>query len=367
MLRPRIVASDEAAMAQAIDCALSGWPAPNPRVGCVIVANGNVVGRGHCAFVGGPHAEVIALREAGDLARGATAYVTLEPCNHFGRTPPCSRALIEAGIARVVIANLDPNPKAAGGVNALREHGIEVEIGVCERHAAFVNRQFLFAMREQRPLVRVKVAASLDGRTGLTNGKSKWITSPESRLAGHKMRLESGSVLVGRATVEADNPELTARLIELNDQVDMPDPAIGADLVFVQPTRIILDPRGVLNEEFRVFNSAAPTKHVTGPIDLGAFLKDLFSDGIIGVMVEGGPITVSRLIRANLVDEITIHQSPKLLGNGSSWFRDDSLEDIPDIAQFVVLDVCRHGPDTSTTLVVRQRLDDPLWKFGLTN
>src|SRR5690606_36446060 len=208
--------ADHAFMARALRLAerAAGTTAPNPAVGCVLVRDGRIVGEGFTRPPGGPHAEIVALGAAGAAARGATAYVTLEPCDHTGRTGPCSRALIDAGVARVVCAVLDPNPIAGSGLERLRAAGIDVDVGVLEAAARAVNRGFFARMTRGRPWLRSKLAASLDGRTALANGKSRWITGPDARNDVQRFRARAGAILTGIGTVLADDPRLTVRLDE---------------------------------------------------------------------------------------------------------------------------------------------------------
>jgi diaminohydroxyphosphoribosylaminopyrimidine deaminase/5-amino-6-(5-phosphoribosylamino)uracil reductase len=318
-------------MRRAIEVSRNGFPAPNPHVGCVVVLNGEIVGEGFCNHAGGRHAEANALVAAGDRAQNATAYVTLEPCNHFGRTPPCSEALIKAGVKRVVIASADRNPIAAGGASRLREAGIEVDEGVLEAEAAEANPQFLFAVRHRRPRVVVKAAMSLDGRIALPSGESKWITGPEARAEGHRLRAECGAVLVGRCTVETDDPQLTARILG----------------VVNQPLRIVLDPAHRLKGNERVFDDQAPTLHVrpggdldvpqqVGQLDLQALLDQLFNRGVTGILVEGGAKTVSAFFRAGLVDQVELFVAPKLLGDGPSWLQGLELPRLADAPELSI-------------------------------
>jgi diaminohydroxyphosphoribosylaminopyrimidine deaminase/5-amino-6-(5-phosphoribosylamino)uracil reductase len=208
-------------MAQALRLAEKGLDttSPNPRVGCVIVRDGQVVGTGWHERAGKPHAEVNALRAAGAVARGATVYLTLEPCSHHGRTPPCAEALVEAGVAKVIVAMQDPNPLVAGkGYALLKEAGIEVQAGLMEAEATALNIGFVSRMTRNRPWVRMKIAASLDGKTALNNGASQWITGEAARRDGHRMRARSCAILTGIGTVLADNPELSVRHVETSRQ-----------------------------------------------------------------------------------------------------------------------------------------------------
>lgn len=316
-------------MRRAIALSRRGMPAPNPHVGCVIVRDGEVVGEGYHHYTGDLHAEANALNAAGEAARGATAYVTLEPCNHFGRQPPCSEALIAAGVARVIVACPDPNPKAAGGLAKVAAAGIETKIGFLEAEAAAVNQQFLFAVRHRRPRVVLKAAASLDGRIALPSGESQWITGEAARKEGHRLRVECGAVLVGRRTVELDDPQLTARI-----------PG-----VVNQPLRVVLDPHARLKGTERVFDASAPTRHVTGPIDLPALLSDLYESGVKGLLVEGGAVTAASFVRANLVDRLELFLAPKVLGDGPSWLQGLDLPSLADTPHIRIRETRRVGSD----------------------
>lgn len=326
MIRPK---SDADFMRRAIALSRRGMPAPNPHVGCVIVRDGEVVGEGYHHYTGDLHAEANALRQAGEAARGATAYVTLEPCNHFGRQPPCSEALIRAGVARVVVACADPNPKAAGGLQKVAAAGIATQIGFLEEEAAAANQQFLFAVRHRRPRVVLKAACSLDGRIALPSGESQWITGEAARREGHRLRVACGAVLVGRRTVELDDPQLTARI-----------PG-----VVNQPLRVVLDPQGKLKGTERVFDEAAPTRHVTGPIDLPTLLSDLYESGVKGLLVEGGALTAGSFLRAGLIDRLELFMAPKLLGDGPSWVQGLDLPSLADAPQARIREMRRVGSD----------------------
>jgi diaminohydroxyphosphoribosylaminopyrimidine deaminase/5-amino-6-(5-phosphoribosylamino)uracil reductase len=324
--------SEERFMHRAIELSINGFPAPNPHVGCVIARNNEIVGEGFHDHAGGPHAEVVALGQAGDKARGADAYVTLEPCNHTGRTGPCSQALIQAGVARVRVATRDPHPKAAGGLDALKQAGIAIKEGVLQAEARRANERWLTAVERGWPFVEAKVAMSLDGRVALPSGESKWITNEVSRGKGHWLRAQCGAVLVGRRTVTRDDPHLTARI----------------DGVVNQPTRIIFDPNSALTRREKVFDDVAPTWHIVrqplheGQIrattndsgfDLQALLKDFYERGLTSVLVEGGPITLGHLMRQGLVDRLNIFVAPKALGSGPSWIQEE-LAHLADAPQF---------------------------------
>ncbi|MCW5944030.1 MAG: bifunctional diaminohydroxyphosphoribosylaminopyrimidine deaminase/5-amino-6-(5-phosphoribosylamino)uracil reductase RibD [Fimbriimonadaceae bacterium] len=334
-------------MARAVRLARRGWPAPNPHVGCVLVRDGVVVGEGWHEFAGGPHAEAVALRQAGERARGATAYVTLEPCSHHGRTPPCAEALVAAGVDRVVVAVQDPNPKVdGGGVSMLRHAGIEVEVGCLANEAERVNERFLAAMRRERPFVALKAACSLDGRIALPSGESRWITGERARRAGRMLRAEMGAVLVGRGTVETDDPALTVRDRRVRNE----------------PLRVILDPGGRLGPAKRVFEGAGWVRYVSsgrtvrpgdralpvradGGFDLDALLADLFQHGTTGLLVEGGAVTLGRFLEAGRWDRLDLFVAPKALGSGPAWVEARALATLADAPRARLERVRRIGDD----------------------
>jgi diaminohydroxyphosphoribosylaminopyrimidine deaminase / 5-amino-6-(5-phosphoribosylamino)uracil reductase len=331
---------NEVWMREAIELSKGGFPAPNPHVGCVIVRDGQRVGRGFHVFAGGPHAEAVALKDAGNLAEGADVYVTLEPCNHTGRTPPCSQGLIGARVRRVYIANLDPNPVATGGVQTLEEAGIEVRTGILSEEAASANRQFFDSIRLGRPVVTIKAAASLDGKIALPTGESKWITGPEAREAAHRLRAECGAVLVGYRTVQADDPELTARI----------------EGVVSQPLRVVLDPDNRLTGREKVFNEAAPTLHVTGrPLELTVLMTTLSSHKVRGVLVEGGAGTVRRFVEEGLADRLELFLAPKLLGEGLTWTEGLRFETLADTQKLEIESVVKVGPDIQVSATFSRR------------
>ena len=332
------------AMRRAIELSTKGFPAPNPHVGCVIVKDGVVVGEGFHDHAGAPHAEVVALTAAGANPKGADVFVTMEPCNHTGRTPPCSQALITAGVSSVTYAVPDPNPEATGGAETLKQAGIRVQSGVCAAEAEAANRMWLTAVRRGWPFILAKAAASIDGKAALPTGESQWITSEPARKRAHELRADCGAVLVGRRTVLADEPLLTARI---------PD-------VVNQPVRIILDRGGQLDENHRVFDSSARTIRVVGPgakhrglvcpmdgqgFNLAALLKLLYEEGITSLMVEGGPSTLGGFIAAGLVDRLHLFLAPKLLGAGINWVTGLSVQTLADAPAFKMLQVTPHEPD----------------------
>ena len=314
---------------------------PNPRVGCVLVKDGVVVGEGWHERAGEPHAEVHALRAAGEAARGATAYVTLEPCSHHGRTPPCANALIDAGVARVVAAMEDPNPRVAGsGLAALRDAGIATEVGVEAAAAAALNAGFVSRMQRGRPWVRMKIAASLDGRTALANGVSQWITGAAARRDGHRWRARACAILTGIGTVLADDPQLTVRGVRTTRQprrivvdraLETPPGArvLGADALIVtaspdEPRAAALRSRGA---------EVLSLPDVQGRIDLLALMAELGRREINEVHVEGGAGLNGALLDAGLVDELLVYVAPCVLGDGAR-----GMFALPDL---VALDTAR--------------------------
>jgi len=315
-------------MRMAIELSTEGYPF-FAHVGCVIVRDGEVVGRGFHDYTGGPHAEVVALRDAGERARGATAYVTLEPCNHHGKTPPCTDALLESGIKKVVMAMRDPNPRAAGGLEKLREHGVEIVEGVCTAEAVIANRQFLFAFIQGRPMVTIKAGITLDGKVALPNGESQWITSEASRQDAMQLRAKIGCVMVGRVTAEVDRAKLNVRGIE----------------VVHQPLRVVLDPRDVLDKNLPIFDDSAPTLHLTQFKDPDDVLRQIQEHGRTGVLIEGGPVTVAHFMQAGLVDELVLYIAPKVFGDGKSWIGTFGLSNLSDSPTFELARVEPIGSD----------------------
>jgi len=321
--------TDRQAMLRALELARRGLYTtdPNPRVGCVLLQGGATVGEGWHERAGGPHAEVAALAAAGPAARGATAYVTLEPCNHYGRTPPCSLALIEAGVGRVVYAIDDPNPEVAGaGAARLREHGIAVDSGLLSSEAEVLNAGYFKRRRTGRPFVRVKLAASLDGRTALANGESRWITSKTARADAQYFRARSSVVLTGIGTVLSDDPAMNVRIDESRRQ---PLRAVLDSSMRTPPeARIVSRQGGVLVMAARedasrrealerkgVEVSILPA--VDGQPDLGAVLDLLGSRGANELWVEAGAILAGAFVRQRLFDELVVYLAPTLLGPDS--------------------------------------------------
>jgi len=321
-----------------------GLSEPNPRVGCVITApDGRVLGRGHTQQAGGAHAEVMALRDAtarGESVRAATAWVTLEPCSHHGRTPPCCDALIAAGIARVVMAIEDPNPLVAGqGAARLSAAGVEVETGLLADEARELNIGFFSRMQRGRPWVRLKAAVSLDGRTALNNGASQWITGPEARTDGHAFRKRAGAVLTGVGTVLDDNPRLDVRLVEtalqpLRVVVDSRLETPPASRILDAPGRTLIyaatrdEARAAALRDRGAEIALAPGANAK--VDLAAMLADLAVRGVNELHVEAGHKLNGSFVREGLVDEFLIYMAPKLLGVGRELAAFGPLESLSD-------------------------------------
>ena len=343
-------------MARALELALLGWgqTAPNPMVGAVVVQDGEIAGEGHHAKAGGPHAEVIALEAAGDRARGATLYVALEPCNHQAKTPPCTNAIIAAGIRRVVAAVGDANPAAAGGADKLRSHGIVVDFGVLETEARELNAAFLASFSLDRPWVTLKLAVSLDGAIADAERTPGWLTGPLARTEVQRLRAVSDAVAIGIATAIADDPLLTAR-------VD-PPPA-------VQPTRVVFDRNARLSASSMLARTAreVPTIIVTTKTtripadlvnagvdaikahDLHDALAQLKARGITSLLVEGGAGLAASFLGAGCVDRMIIFQAPIVLGAGAlGAFSGIASHDLAHAPRFHALRVRRFGDDVMT-------------------
>lgn len=351
----------------------AGRVSPNPMVGAVVVKDHQVLGRGYHHAVGGPHAEVHALDEAGENARDATLYVTLEPCHHQGRTPPCTGRILEAGIRRVVAAMEDPNPDVTGGGNDfLRSRGVDVECGICRREALKLNESFVKFMRQKRPFVVLKLAATLDGCLATRTGDARWVTGPEARARGHQLRHQMDAIMVGAGTVSADDPRLTTRL-EVGEGKD--------------PIRIILDTGLRLPADRKVFNSSSPvpTWLVCGPdvdkaavdtiqargihvlptplkngrIDLNVLMETLGGMNVTSLLIEGGGQVAGSALAADIVDKIVFFYAPKILGgnDGIPMFGGsgpDLMRDALDIDHVrvsrvgadIMVEGYRHNPET---------------------
>jgi diaminohydroxyphosphoribosylaminopyrimidine deaminase/5-amino-6-(5-phosphoribosylamino)uracil reductase len=300
-----------------------GLTHPNPTVGCVVVKEGEVVGLGFHEGPGRPHAEVVALEQAGDKAEGSTLYVTLEPCSHHGRTPPCVERILRSGVGRVVVALEDPNPLVSGrGLEALRSAGVEVEVGVLREEARLLNEDFFTYITSPRPYVTLKKAQTVDGRMATATGDSKWITSLECRRIAHRLRLEASAILVGVNTVIRDDPQLTVRYLPVRKKL----------------LRVVIDPDLEIPEEARVLNVSEgqslvvysrrkPEKEEAlrkrgvdllfmESVDLRELLKYLRDRGVMHLLVEGGGYTLTQFLREGLFDRLVVFQAPKLIGEG---------------------------------------------------
>ena len=347
--------SDDEAMSRAIALAARGLgtTSPNPVVGCVLLsAEGEVVGEGFHAYAGGPHAEIVALAQAGERARGGTAVVTLEPCNHTGRTGPCAQALINAGIVRVVIAVDDPTPVAAGGAATLRDAGVRVETGVGRAPAEEGNVAWLTAVRRGRPYVTWKYAATLDGRSAAADGTSQWITSAPARSDVHKLRSTVDAIVAGVGTIVADDPQLTVR--DLRD----------GSRAIKQPWRVVVDSSGRTPATARIRDQAAPTWIATaaevgagpdGQVDLAALLGELYARGVRAVLLEGGPTLAGGFLAAGLVDKVVGYIAPKMLGAGQPSLVGAGVTTIAEAIELDLVDIARVGPDLRFTASLRAK------------
>jgi diaminohydroxyphosphoribosylaminopyrimidine deaminase / 5-amino-6-(5-phosphoribosylamino)uracil reductase len=360
---------DHQYMAQALQLAEQGLYTtdPNPRVGCVIVQGGEVVGRGWHRRAGEPHAEILALAEAGERARGATVYVTLEPCCHYGRTPPCTDALIGAGVGRVVAAMRDPNPKVSGGGLArLRDAGIATEAGLLEEQASALNPGFVMRMAHGRPFVRAKLAMSLDGRTAMASGESKWITGAAARRDVQRLRARSSAILTGIGTVLADDPSLNVRL---------PGPDVHTEVR--QPLRVVIDPRLSTPEGARMLRLAGRTLILTcsrdeeaghrlkargaevavvpadgDNVELSAALRHLAALEVNEVLLESGATLAGAMLRAGLIDELIVYLAPHVMGDGArGLFHLPGLERMEQRVGLQIRDVRAVGEDWRITAV----------------
>jgi diaminohydroxyphosphoribosylaminopyrimidine deaminase / 5-amino-6-(5-phosphoribosylamino)uracil reductase len=344
---PQFSEAEHAAMRRALALAASdGVPlGPNPRVGCVLLdAEGHTLAEGHHRGAGSPHAEADALARAGDSARGATAVVTLEPCNHTGRTGPCVQALVAAGVRRVVVAQRDTNPVATGGVDTLRAAGVEVETGLLAEEARAVNRVWTFAVEHGRPFVTWKFATTLDGRSAAADGTSRWVSSRAARRDTHRLRALCDTVLVGTNTVAVDNPLLTVR-----NEEDRP--------VARQPLRVVMGERA-LDPAHRVFGPEAETLHLHTR-DPGAALAELFARDRQHVFLEGGPTLAAAFVGAGLVDEVVAYVAPMLLGAGRPAVGDLGITTITEalhlsVTDVTVLEPADAGDDTDVRITMRR-------------
>lgn len=311
---------------------------PNPAVGCIIVKDNKIIGTGFHPKAGQPHAEVFALKATSEHggAQGATAYVTLEPCSHTGRTPPCADALVGSGVARVVVASLDPNPKVAGrGIKKLQDAGIQVVVGVCADEAKLLNLGFLKAMQTGKPYVRLKVAASLDGRTAMASGESKWITGELAREDVQRLRAKSAAIITGSGTIIADNPTLNVRSTQL-----------GVDVASIpQPKVVIVDRRGRISST-DAYQVLARADTLLWQAELPQLLDELVRvHHCYDVLVEAGATLSGAFIQADLVDELIVYQAPCILGADAKPMFDFGIDELAAQYRFRLGDMTKIGTD----------------------
>ncbi|MBI4051491.1 MAG: bifunctional diaminohydroxyphosphoribosylaminopyrimidine deaminase/5-amino-6-(5-phosphoribosylamino)uracil reductase RibD [Elusimicrobia bacterium] len=329
-----------------------GRVSPNPMVGCVLVKKGKKIGEGYHSFFGGPHAEVAALKNAGTAARGSTAYVNLEPCNHWGKTPPCTQSLIRSGIRRAVIAMRDPNPIAKGGIPTLLSSGIQVRTGILELEARQLNRPYLTNILQKRPYVILKAASSLDGKISTASGKSKWITSAKARAAGHKWRSEVDAILVGINTIIKDDPSLTSHgqgrdpirvILDTHFKISSHAKVLKNTGTTVIATALKLAPPRFRKEEVHVLH--VPRKN--GELDLRQVLKELARMGIGTLLVEGGASVHTSFLQEDLADEARIFLAPKLIGGEKTktFFEGSGAQQLDKALHLKNMEVKTIGPD----------------------
>lgn len=361
---------DEQYMQLAIELASRGrfTTTPNPAVGCVLVRNGEIVGKGFHFKAGEPHAEVMALRGAGEKARGATAYVTLEPCSHYGRTPPCALGLINAGVAKVIAAMRDPNPQVAGrGLQMLKDAGIESTVGLLAEQAETLNKGFLKRMRAGVPFVQLKLAMSLDGRTAMASGESKWITGCQSRADVQVGRAQASAILSTGVTVEVDNPSLNVRWEDFPDDIKSEYSKENVR----QPVRVILDFQRRVQPHHKLFETVSPVwlvsnkerdlrhfpdfceqiiiKETENLTALSALMQRLGERQINTIWVEAGANLAGALIEENLVDELIVYIAPKLLGDQARGLcHMPHLTQLKDAPQWKLQSAVKIGDDLKT-------------------
>lgn len=341
---------------------------PNPRVGCVIVRNHEIVGEGYHVKAGEGHAEVNAIKQAGSLTQGATAYVTLEPCSHFGRTPPCAEGLIKAGIKHVIAAMVDPNPKVSGkGLAILEKAGITTAHGLLEDDAQALNQGFIQLMTTGKPYIRCKVAASLDGKTAMANGESQWITSPDARKNVQQLRAQSCAIITGADSVIFDNAKMNVRWEELGELKES-----YLKSTVRQPVRVIIDSQNRLTPDLELFTIESPilifnqyietknqwpcfVEHVNvslnkTKLDLSAVVLELSKRGYNDIFIESGARLAGAFIEQNLVDELILFQAPKLMGaDAKSLLNMPTIESLSDAKKLTFTDIRMIGKDIRIT------------------
>ncbi|MCE7913833.1 MAG: bifunctional diaminohydroxyphosphoribosylaminopyrimidine deaminase/5-amino-6-(5-phosphoribosylamino)uracil reductase RibD [Nitrosomonas sp. PRO4] len=350
--------NDYAHMAYALRLAEKGLysTTPNPRVGCVIVSNGKIVGSGWHQRAGQAHAEVVALNEAGEAARGAIAYITLEPCSHYGRTPPCANALIEAGIAKAIIAMEDPNPLVSGrGCALLQQAGIAVQIGLLNGEARALNTGFISRMVNKKPWVRLKIAASLDGKIALNNGISQWITGDAARRDGHRWRARSCAILTGIGTVKSDNPQLTVRSVHTSRQpkkivvdshLDIP-----LNALLLHGEEVLIFTTHHVNDEKRQALEKLGARIIIlcdseGKVDLKEMMTLLAESGMNEILVEAGCTLNGALVESGLIDEIIFYFASHLIGNDAKgMLKLPELADLQQKKELAIQDLRMMGKD----------------------
>jgi diaminohydroxyphosphoribosylaminopyrimidine deaminase/5-amino-6-(5-phosphoribosylamino)uracil reductase len=367
--------ADYVAMSRALQLAKRGLytTSPNPRVGAVVVKNGKIIGEGWHRFCGGEHAEVIALRQAGAEAKGASCFITLEPCSHYGKTPPCSEALVKAGITRVVAAIEDPNPKISGsGIQYLKDSGVVVELGLMQAEATALNPGFILRMKQQRPWIVSKLAMSTDGRTALANGESQWISCEQSREDVQRLRAQVCAIITGSGTVLADNPRMNVRL---DYQPSLED---GSAVAERQPLKVVIDGSQQLNPDYTFFKTPAlivvaedatnmqpfidagvavmkvPRLVTTGKLDLHQVVRKLATEYEVNeLMVEAGAELNGAFLESGLIDQMQIYMAPKLLGNSAKGlFHLPKITTMKENIQLQYLDIKKVGVDVKITCSV---------------
>jgi diaminohydroxyphosphoribosylaminopyrimidine deaminase/5-amino-6-(5-phosphoribosylamino)uracil reductase len=363
--------ADHQHMAQALRLARRGLytTLPNPRVGCVLVKDGAIVGEGWHEYAGGPHAEINALTQAGTQARGATCYVTLEPCCHQGRTPPCTNALISVGVSRVVAAMQDPNPKVRGeGLLALKAAGIPVESGLLETQAREINPGFIKRMAQGLPFVRCKLGTSLDGRVAMATGESRWITSPAARQDVQRLRAQSSAIMTGVGTMLADDPSLTVRNSDIPVNTRPPlRIVLDSHLQTPKTARMLRLPgktlilttvsKGSALEELIQAGAEVVTVEATAnrKVDLLAALRYLAEREVNEILLEAGPVLTGAMLSAEFIDELVIYMAPKLLGSEARGMAQlPAIQQLTDAVNLSITDLRAVGTDWRVTAKIRQ-------------
>ncbi len=379
---------DQTFMQRALTLAKKGQftARPNPMVGCVLVKNHQIIGEGWHKVFGQAHAEINALKQAGVAAKGATCYVTLEPCCHQGKTPPCAQALIDAGIVKVISAMRDPNPKVdGGGLSLLNKAGIETETGLLEKESKELNRGFIYSFEKQRPWITLKLAMSLDGKTALSDGTSKWVTGALARQDVQKLRAKQDAILTGIGTFLADNPSLNVRPEDAEWWMQLGE--FQKD--FIQPRKILLDRKGRAQLDAKFFNEVGDVssdkvkdiwwikekrllkvksaqvgedRQIDEINDLNAMVKYCANNEINNLLVEAGHQLAGAFIKEHLIDELVVYIAPKLMGLNAMGLIDINIEKMSDCPTFKLKGVKQFGEDVRLTYLIEQALQEPLKK-----